>query len=33
MDISNVCVVTQYEDLKISASNDVTAVILNVRGK
>jgi hypothetical protein len=33
MDISNVCVVAQYKDLKISASNDVTIVILHVRGK
>jgi hypothetical protein len=32
-DISNVCVVAQYEDPKISASNDVTVVILQVRGK
>jgi hypothetical protein len=33
MDISNVCIVTQYEDSKISASNNVTIVILHVRGK
>jgi hypothetical protein len=33
MDISTVCVVSQYEDPKISASNDVTVVILHVRGK
>jgi hypothetical protein len=32
-DISNVCVVAQYEDPKISASNDVTVVILHVRRK
>jgi hypothetical protein len=32
-DISNVCVVSQYEDPKISAINDMTVVILHVRGK
>jgi hypothetical protein len=32
-DISNVCVVAQYEDPKISASNNVTVVIFHVRGK
>jgi hypothetical protein len=33
MNISNVCVIAQYEDPKISASNDMTVVILHVRGK
>jgi hypothetical protein len=32
-EISNVCVVTQYEDPKISANNNVIVVILHVRGK
>jgi hypothetical protein len=32
-DIINVCIIAQYEDPKISASNDVTVVILLARGK
>jgi hypothetical protein len=31
--VSNVCVIGQYKDMKISASNDETVVILHVRGK
>jgi hypothetical protein len=31
--IINVCVIAQYEDQKISASNDMTVVILLARGK
>jgi hypothetical protein len=32
-DMSNMCVVAQYEDFKIFTSNDVIVVILHVRGK